>query len=140
MHVAARIALPLFAGGIAGAVSQSVAPSKESTPGSIGAMGTAAASTGLGALWTAQGGALGIPGTGMLALGGFILGRELLAPRPAQVSHGYEDLPVPQLPEPTTTGTTTTSPSRPGTVEEEVETYGPDGEWLGTEHGTLEVP
>lgn len=35
-------------------------------------------------------------------------------------------------------GTDTSQGSGTVVIEEESETYGPDGEWLGTEHGTLE--
>ena len=66
--------------------------------------------------------------------------RELPTPSPAPGPSPQAPAPgpAPEIGDPLRPEGDSDSPSSSGGVEEEVETYGPNGEWLGTEHGTLE--
>lgn len=157
MHVAAKIGLAVAGGAATGFALEAFGPDHKSTTATnLSFLGIGIGGTAINARMLATSSTmpwlstLGIAAGAMsasMAIGDMLFDsapaktgvRELApgpvpspapSPRPTDELAGREhELVDPMRPD--------AGPSETGRVEEEVETYGPDGEYLGSEHGTL---
>lgn len=152
MHVAAKIGLAIAGGAAAGLALEASTNHRSSPGGNFAFLGLGIGGTILNARMLASSSTMPWLSTLGVAAGAMSVGMAIgnMFDGPSATSGVRElapgPLPSPQpgpAPSPTTelrerVSAGSDDPLRPdGPVEEEVESYGPDGEYLGSEHGTL---